>query len=146
MKKVIVSVDKRKQFNNIMAPTSLGIQAIVIGPGYHEDEEVKEIAEEQTPFLTQPDLNLNQSHLPRSAKLEPLNTDCMPNSEFGDVSKESVNELLTGRDLEGMFKKKSSNSNIITESQSKRREESDGKDFNNIEIQDRYDNQTTQNL
>jgi len=146
MKKVIASVDKRKQFSNTMVPASLGIQSIVIGPGYHEEEEKKHVIEEQTPFLTQPELALNQSQNPRTAKLEPLNSDCMPNSEIGESIKDSANVIISDKDIEELFKKKSYRSNFMSESLSKRKEESEGQKSNNTEIQNRYDNQTTQNL
>jgi len=42
MQRVILSVDRRKKFNNTMAPTALGIQSIIIGSSFKGEEEVKD--------------------------------------------------------------------------------------------------------
>lgn len=78
----------------------------MIGPGYHQDdEEVK--AAKPTPFLTQVSENLNQSHHPRTAKLDPIKSDHQPNSDLGGgVINESQEQMLSEKDINELFQRK----------------------------------------
>lgn len=87
MKRVIVSVDKRKKFNNTMTPTALGIQSIIIGPNFKE--EMKSPIDEELDDDHRIDVEY-QSENPKTAKLKPINHSVKPQSGISERMKEVI--------------------------------------------------------
>lgn len=142
MKRVIVSLDKRRKFNATALPASLGIQSIIIGSPYHEKEEEKVLIEGgRTAQLRSHDYEtagMVERKLSRTTKLEPLTSPAIANHSRD----KELNDQFREADLDQIMSGKGRHTNVSTESKPKGAESK----VPEIEIESKYDNKTTQNL
>jgi hypothetical protein len=75
-----MSVERRKKFNHTLAPTALGIQSIIIGSSFKEDEEEKEYPDEESKVM--PEMNIAHARSSIESRIKHL-TNPMPTVKRG---------------------------------------------------------------
>ena len=77
-----MSVERRKKFNHTLAPTALGIQSIIIGQSFKEEEKAQFAEEEEKAYPQEeskamPELNLTHARSSIEGRIKHL-TNPMP--------------------------------------------------------------------